>query len=167
VSLMTRSQAKKAQAQAQAQALMLLEAAQIRARQGATQLAPYAATAAAGARQGLYNARTWTAPRLRRTGVTLQEQVAPKMADMLSTAAQRVDPAPVPAPRRRRWPLLTTLGFLTAAGLAIAALLRSRGGLGSMLGGEGPSEASDAYPAATPEPDSEASSSDVDGRVTP
>lgn len=162
VYLRRRSQAKNDQEQA-AEALLWLAAAQLRAKQAAAQLAPLAAAAAANARRGVYQARTWTAPRLEQTGVALQEQVAPKMAEMLSTAAHRVEPVPPPPPRRR-WPLLT-LGFVTAAGLAIAAFLRSRRGLGFTLGDEAPD--ADLSPSAPSEPTTEATGTDVDGRVAP
>jgi len=88
-----------------------------------TQARGKAAAAAAAARQGTYSARIWAAPRLERTGRALEQQVAPKMAAMLSSAARRVDPAPA---KRRRWPFVTA-GLMLAAGLCgTAAYLVNR-----------------------------------------
>ena len=82
------------------------------------------ASARTAARKGIYHARIWAAPRLERTGHTLEDQVAPRMAAMLSAAAQRIEPVPVR--RRRRWPVLAA-GLITAAGLsATAAYLLKR-----------------------------------------
>jgi hypothetical protein len=83
------------------------------------------ASARTAARKGIQHARIWAAPRLERTGQTLEDQVAPKMAAMLSAAAQRIEPAP--ARRRRRWPVLAA-GLIAAAGLSVTAayLLKRR-----------------------------------------
>ena len=95
-----------------------------RAKRAAAQAGPLAASARATARTGIYHARTWTAPRLDRAGHAVQEQIAPRMAAMLSAAARRIDPAP--AHSRRRWPVLAA-GLVTAAGLsATAAYLLKR-----------------------------------------
>jgi len=148
-----------------------MAAALIRAQHAAARLAPYAATAAGSARRGVYSARTWSAPRLEQTGLALQEQVAPKMAvilqeqvapkvaALLSSAAQLVDPVPPAPPKRRRWPLVT-IGFITAAGLGIAAYLGSR--RRAELA-ESP-DAADSAPAPS-EPTTDAAGSDVNGRV--
>jgi hypothetical protein len=76
------------------------------------------ASARTAARNGIHHARIWAAPRLERTGHTLEDQVAPRMAAMLSAAAQRIEPVPVR--RRRRWPVLAA-GLITAAGLSATA----------------------------------------------
>jgi len=76
------------------------------------------------ARKGIIHARIWAAPRLERTGHALEDQVAPRMAAMLSAAARRIEPPP--PRRRRRWPVLAA-GLVTAAGLsATAAYLLKR-----------------------------------------
>jgi hypothetical protein len=116
--------------------------------------------AAATARQSVYRARIWAAPRLDRTGQALQKQVAPKMAAMLSSAARRIDPAP---PGRRRWPLVAG-GLALAAALsgAVAYLLIRRGSsqnqwgkvTGTPVATQPPSD-----PATQPAP------ADVNGRV--
>ena len=116
-----------------------------------------AAAAAAAARQGTYSARIWAAPRLERTGQALEQQVAPKVAAMLSSAAHRIDPAPA---TRRRWPFVAA-GLMVAAGLCgTAAYLVNR--RAARQWGEVP-EATGA-PAA-PETAEEPAGSDVNGRV--
>jgi hypothetical protein len=81
-------------------------------------------SARTAARNGIIHARIWAAPRLERTGHTLEDQVAPRMAAMLSAAARRIEPPP--PRRRRRWPVLAA-GLVTAAGLsATAAYLLKR-----------------------------------------
>lgn len=116
-----------------------------------------AAAAAAAARQGTYSARIWAAPRLERTGQALEQQVAPKVAAMLSSAAHRIDPAPA---KRRRWPFVAA-GLMVAAGLCgTAAYLVNR--RAARQWGEVP-EATGA-PAA-PETAEERAGSDVNGRL--
>ena len=116
-----------------------------------------AAAAAAAARQGTYNARIWAAPRLERTGQALEQQVAPKVAAMLSEAAHRIDPVPA---KRRRWPFVAA-GLMLAAGLCgTAAYLINR--RAARQWGEVPEPTG--APAA-PETAEERASSDVNGRV--
>ena len=122
-----------------------------------TQAKDKAAAVAAAARQGTYSARVWAAPRLERTGQTLEQQVVPRMAAMLSSAAQRIDPAPA---KRRRWPFVAA-GLMLAAGLCgTAAYLVNR--RAARQWGEVP-EATGA-PAA-PDAAQEDASSEVNGRV--
>ena len=116
-----------------------------------------AAAAAAVARQGTYSARIWAAPRLERTGQALEQQVAPRVATMLSAAAHRIDPAPA---KRRRWPFVAA-GLMLAAGLCgTAAYLVNR--RAARQWGEVPERAG--APAA-PETAQERADSDVNGRV--
>jgi len=98
----------------------------LRARQLAaqTQLAPLAANAQVAARQGVYGARVWTAPRLDVMAQALQEQWAPKMAAALSAYARRVDP--VPKPPRRRWPAVVGGVVLIAGGATAAVVIMNR-----------------------------------------
>ncbi len=120
MSLLTKSQATRAKGKTRAARAN----ARRRANRAAAPAGPLTASARASARKGIYHARTWTAPRLDRTGHTLQDQVAPRMAAALSAAARRIDPAP--ARRRRRWPVLAA-GLVTAAALsATAAYLLKR-----------------------------------------
>jgi len=125
VSLLTKSQASRAKGKARARAGAAARAsARRRARRAAAQARPLTASARTAARRGIHHARIWAAPRLERTGHSLEEQVAPKVAAMLSAAARRIEP--VPPRRRRRWPVLAA-GLITAAGLsATAAYLLKR-----------------------------------------
>jgi len=116
-----------------------------------------AAAAAAAARQGTYSARIWAAPRIERTGQALEQQVAPRVAAMLSSAAHRIDPAPA---KRRRWPFVAA-GLMLAAGLCgTAAYLVNR--RAARQWGEVP-EPTGAQ--AAPETVQEGAGSDVNGRV--
>ncbi|HIY43282.1 MAG TPA: hypothetical protein H9836_19425 [Candidatus Nocardiopsis merdipullorum] len=67
------------------------------AREQAERLGPYADQARDQAAQRLFQARGWTAPRLETAAQRVEDTVAPRVADLLTTAAQRMDPAP---PRR-------------------------------------------------------------------
>ena len=109
-------------------------------------------SARTAARKGIVHARIWAAPRLERTGHTLEDQVAPRMAAMLSAAARRIEP---PQPRRRRrWPVLAA-GLVTAAGLsATAAYLLKRRSAANAPEFSAPADAA-----------SHLAASDVNGRV--
>jgi hypothetical protein len=120
-----------------------------------------AASARTTARKGIHRARVWAAPRLERTGHTLEIQVAPRMAAMLSAAAQRIEPAPVR--RRRRWPVLAA-GLITAAGLSATAayLLKRRAAAGAPEFSAPADAASTTMPSEVP---SHLATSDANGRV--
>ena len=120
-----------------------------------------AASTRTAARKGIHHARVWAAPRLERTGHTLEDQVAPRMAAMLSAAAQRIEPVPVR--RRRRWPVLAA-GVVAAAGLSAgAAYLLNRRAAANAPGFSAPADdASTAMPAEVP---SHLAASDANGRV--
>jgi hypothetical protein len=66
--------------------------------------------------------RAGAAPQVERAGHALQDSVAPKVSAILSSAAQRLEPA---KPRHRRWRKLAGVSLLTAAG-AVAAVVRYR-----------------------------------------
>ena len=66
--------------------------------------------------------RAWAAPRVERTGQVLQDNVAPKVADMLSSAAHRIEPE---QPRSRNWWTLSGL-LVIIAGAATAAAIALR-----------------------------------------
>jgi len=122
-----------------------------------TQARDKAAAAAAAARQGTYSARIWAAPRLERTGQALEQQVAPRMAAMLSSAARRIVPAPA---KRRRWPLVAA-GMMLAAGLCgTAAYLVNR--RAARQWGEAPEPTRGT---AAPDAAQEPAGSDVNGRA--
>jgi hypothetical protein len=90
----------------------------------ATQVKPLARNTQAAARRGLHVGRSWAAPRVERTGQVLQTSVAPKVADMLSSAARRIEPE---KPGSRRWWTLPGIAVLIAAGASAAAVaLRKR-----------------------------------------
>jgi hypothetical protein len=94
------------------------------ARQVAAQAKPLSSSAQAAAGRGLRGARAFAAPQVERAGHALEDSVAPKVSAMLSSAAQRLEPA---KPPRRRWGKLAGIALLTAAASAVAAaLVRSR-----------------------------------------
>ncbi len=104
---------------------------------------PVAKTAGIAAREGVRSAaawatprvngaRAWTAPHIERSGLAIRDTIAPKICEMLTATARRMD---VTAPRagvaapRRRWPkVVAGAGLLTAAGAAaaVAVVLRRR-----------------------------------------
>jgi hypothetical protein len=94
-----------------------------RARRAAAQARPLARSTAAAARRGVRTARAWAAPQVERTGQVLNDSVAPAVADLLSSAAQRLEPA---RPRHRRWRKLAGISMITAAASAAAAAVLSR-----------------------------------------
>jgi hypothetical protein len=90
----------------------------------AAQVKPLAKSTQEAARRGILRTRTWAAPQIERTGQVLQENVAPKVADALSTAARRIEPD---KPRSRSWWTLSGVALLIAAAAsAAAAALRKR-----------------------------------------
>jgi hypothetical protein len=161
VTLLTKSQASKAKSRAKARAGAAGAKARRQARRAAGQARPMAASTRTAARKGIHHARVWAAPRLERTGHSLEVQVAPRMAAMLSAAAQRIEPAPIR--RRRRWPVLA-VGLITAAGLsATAAYLLKRRAAANAPEFSAPADAADTtMPAEVP---SHPAASDANGRV--
>jgi hypothetical protein len=110
--------------------------AQVRARELAARVRPVAAqvkplaqsTQEAAVRR-MYATRAWAAPRVERTGQVLQDSVAPKVADMLSSAAHRIEPE---QPRSRNWWTLSGLLVIIAGAATAAAIaLRKRSTAGS------------------------------------
>ncbi len=59
----------------------------------ADQVKPLARSTGHAANRALLRTRAWAAPQLERTGHALEENVAPKMSAMLSSAAKRIEPA--------------------------------------------------------------------------
>lgn len=101
-----------------------------RVRQAAAQVMPVAArmkplarSTGLAARRGVHRTRAWAAPQVERTGQVLQDSVAPKVSALLSSAAERLEPA---KPPRRRWRKLVGISMITAAAGAVAAVVRSR-----------------------------------------
>jgi len=143
------------------------------ARQTAADIAPLAKSAGEAVRQGaddlaawagpqVRKSRAWAAPQLERTGVLVQETLAPQVADALTRAAHRLDPEPVPRHRGLR-PLLA-LGLAAAA--AAVAVLVIRKNSGSAV--SQPAEDRTDEPGSstgTPEDTASAGSQDQDSRV--
>jgi hypothetical protein len=95
-----------------------------RVRPAAAQVKPLARSTQDAAQRGLIRTRIWAAPRIEHTGQVLQDSVAPRVADMLSSAAQRIEPE---KPRSRNWWTLSGVAILlAAAAAAAAAALRKR-----------------------------------------
>lgn len=120
---------------------------------------PLASGARAAATRGVQTARTWSAPRVERTGQVLQGSVAPKIASLLSSAAQRLDPG---KPRHARWSRPAGIATVAAAAsAAMAVVLRRR------KPGAGSSRArQDGLAPAAEMPDNLATTSaDVEGQV--
>jgi hypothetical protein len=89
----------------------------------AAQVKPVARSTGAAARRGVHRTRAWAAPQVEHTGHVLQDSVAPKVSALLSSAAQRIEPA---KPPRRRWRKLAGISMLAAAASAVAALILNR-----------------------------------------
>ncbi len=161
MSLLTKSQASRGKGRAKARAGAARAATRRQARRAVAQARPVTSSARTAARKGIVHARIWAAPRLEHTGHTLEDQVAPRMAAMLSAAARRIEPAP--ARRRRRWPVLAA-GLVTAAGLsATAAYLLKRRAAANAPEFSAPADAaSTTMPTEVP---SHLAASDVNGRV--
>jgi len=95
-----------------------------RVKPAAAQMKPLAQSSQEAARRGVLQTRTWAAPRVARSGQVLQDDIAPKVADMLSSAARRIEPE---KPRSRNWWTLSGIAILVAAAAtAAAAALRKR-----------------------------------------
>jgi hypothetical protein len=59
----------------------------------AAKLKPLAQKTGLAARRQARKTRAWAAPHVERSGKVLQENVAPKVSEMLTSAAHRIDPA--------------------------------------------------------------------------
>ena len=134
-----------------------------RARLAAAQLKPLARSTATAARSGLHRTRAWAAPQAERTRQVLQDSVAPTIAGLLSSAAQRLDPA---KPQRRRWRKLAGISMLTAAGSAAAAAVFSHRKPGPPTS-QAKADTGDAAPAAemNNRQTRRSTNADTDGRV--
>src|SRR5260370_1158787 len=84
----------------------------------AARMKPLARSTGLAARRGARRTRAWAAPQVERTGQVLQDSVAPKVSALLSSAAQRLEPA---EPPRRRWRKLAGISMITAAASAVGA----------------------------------------------
>src|SRR5260370_3835149 len=88
----------------------------------APRMKPLARSTGLAARRGARRTRAWAAPQVERTGQVLQDSVAPKVSALLSSAAQRLEPAKPPG---RRWRKLAGISMITAAASAVAAVVPS------------------------------------------
>lgn len=90
----------------------------------AARMKPLAKTTGEAARRQWFRTRAWAAPRVEHTGKVLQDTVAPKVSDLLSEAAERIDPN---KPKRGRWRLPVGIAAgVAAAASGAAAVLRKR-----------------------------------------
>src|SRR6266699_1003193 len=89
-----------------------------RVRQVAVRVKPFASSARAAGGRGVHRARALAAPQVESAGKALENRVAPKVSAMLSSAAQRIEPA---GPRRRRWRKLAGISLTTGAASAVPA----------------------------------------------
>ena len=170
MSLMSRKQDTKASTQAAARAARLRATEQAarakaaaagarrRASDTAAQFTPLADSARMTATQSAYRARRWAAPRLDQAGKAVQDRIGPGVAEMLSDAARRIEPA---RQRSRRWPMLVAGIAMLAAGGAAAYLLNRRAQ--ADRGSESPAPAMPA--ASSGELSADTATADVNGQV--
>jgi hypothetical protein len=94
-----------------------------RVKQVTAQVRPLARSTRVAARRCLHRTRAWAAPQAERRAQVVQDAVAPKVSALLSSAAQRLEPA---RPQRRPWRMLAAIAVLAAAASAAAALVLNR-----------------------------------------
>ncbi|GAA3973777.1 hypothetical protein FOF52_16695 [Thermobifida alba] len=111
--------------QAKKEAEEALSRLQEMAREQAERFAPYATQAKEAAALRIQQARGWTAPRLQTAAQRVEDTVAPRVAELLTTAAQKVEPVPA-APRRRVPRALVYVGVGAVGLAAVYAVLRLR-----------------------------------------
>jgi|UPI000835B6E1 hypothetical protein len=95
------------------------------AREQSERFSPYADQAKETAALRLHQARGWTAPRLEQAAQRVEDTVAPRVADLLTSAAHKVDPGPLRG--RRRLPrVLVFAGAATLGAIAVYGVLKLR-----------------------------------------
>jgi len=130
-------------------------------RQGADTMRQGADELAAWAGPQVRKTRSWAAPQLERTGVLVQEKLAPQVSEALTKAARKLDPEPPPQHRGLR--RLLALG-LAAAGAAVALMIvRRKTGQAASQPADGADEPDGS--AAAPEDTTSAESPAEDSRV--
>ncbi|MDP4504074.1 hypothetical protein [Nonomuraea turcica] len=77
-------------------------------------VAPMADQARTAAAHRFEDARYWAAPRLESAAHGFEDEFAPRVSHMLTTAARKIDPTPT---RSRRWPMLVLM-----TGIALGAM---------------------------------------------
>jgi hypothetical protein len=132
-----------------------------RARQAAAQVQPLARSTGAAARRRVHKTRAWAAPQVERTAQVLQDSVAPKVSALMSSAAQRLEPA---KPRRRPWRKLAGISVFTAAAGAAAVLVLNRR-KPEVTTSAAEADAEDLIPAAELRDGQASTGADVNGRV--
>jgi hypothetical protein len=85
---------------------------------------PHVDDAAAWAKPHVDDARSWAAPRLERSGIAVQESIAPVISEAMVSAARRLDVPP--ARKRRRWVTVLAATMLIAAAASAAAAVAMR-----------------------------------------
>jgi hypothetical protein len=87
---------------------------------------PHVDDAAAWAKPHVDDARSWAAPRLERSGIAVQESIAPAISEAMVSAARRLEVPP--ARKRRRWvsALAVTMMIAAVASAAAAVAMRRR-----------------------------------------
>lgn len=98
----------------------------LRAEEAATWARPVVDDVTVWVKPRVDDVRSWAAPRLERSGMAVQDSIAPAISEALISAAHRLDTRP--APRRRRWagPLGITMMAAAAATAALAVAMRRR-----------------------------------------
>ncbi|MBQ1083347.1 MULTISPECIES: hypothetical protein [unclassified Nocardiopsis] len=103
------------------------------AKEQADRFGPYADQARDQAALRLLQARGWTAPRLETAALRVEDTVAPRVAGLLTTAAQRIDPKPTRRGLRllrrgnRRVPRGVLIGgAAVVGGVIVYSLIRMR-----------------------------------------
>jgi hypothetical protein len=94
-----------------------------RARLAGAHVKPFATSTRAATGHGVHRSRAWATPQVGSTAKAVQDKLALQIAAMLSSAAQRIEPA---KPQRPRWRKLAGISILTATASALAALVRNR-----------------------------------------
>jgi hypothetical protein len=118
--------------------------------------------AAAWARPWVDEGRSWAAPKLERSGMAVQETIAPAIADAMVSAARAID---VKTPPRRRWakPAAITMIVAAIASAAAAIAIRRRPPAPEFPPVDPDSPVDPAFGEAS----STQAESDVDGRLEP
>jgi hypothetical protein len=134
-----------------------------RARRAAAQAKPLFRSTSAAAQRGVRRTRAWAAPQVKRTGQVLQDRIAPAVTGLLSSVAQRLEPA---KPRRRRWRKIVGISTATAAASAAAAAVLKRGEP-DLPASEAQADTDDLTPAAemNNRPTRPSTGADADGRA--
>jgi hypothetical protein len=95
----------------------------VQAGKAAERVGPMASSARETASHKFTDARSWAAPKLDQAAHSFEEELAPRVAAILSQAAQRVDPTPA---KSRRWPIIAMFCGLVAGAIGFV-LYRNSG----------------------------------------